>query len=96
MTIRSLICAAPVLVAAWLAVLSAMTFATDDAPGIVVLFPSQSFADNLPDGAALVGRTAFSLTLASDQTGFAAALFHSGARLILPAGLPGCAAIAQG
>lgn len=90
MTIRSLLIAVPLLLVSWIATLSIVALATDEAPAYVVLFPPQEFLSALPNGAAIMSASAFSVTLTSEDAGFARTLYQSGAMLVLPAGLPGC------
>ncbi len=90
MTIRSVLIALPLLALGWLCVLLAVMLVSDAAPAAVVLFPSQGFLDRLPAGTAILAATPVSVTLADDRPGLAGALYRRGARLVLPAGLPGC------
>jgi hypothetical protein len=90
MTIRTIAIAIPVVVLGWLTTLAVVALATDEAPAYVVLFPSDSFVRSLPDRAAIISTSAFSITLRSGETGFARSLYGSGARIVLPAGLRGC------
>ena len=83
----------PVLLVAWLGVLSAVNLFSDDAPALVVLFPSDAFLDKMPEGVAIVGATPYSVTLASPDAGFALQLYQRGARVVLPSGLTGCATL---
>ena len=90
MTIKGLMTAIPLLLAGWLGTLSIVAIATDEAPSYVVLLPSQDLWRNLPQEVAIVSATSFSVTLASEKSGFARELYRQGARIVLPAGLPGC------
>ncbi len=90
MTIRRIGLALPLVLALWIGVMAIVMVATDAAPGAVVIMPSQTLIANLPDGAAILGRSPISLTLASDASGFGRALYSAGAWLVLPAGLTGC------
>jgi hypothetical protein len=74
----------------WLATLAAISLASDDAPALIVPFPSASLLGKLPAGAAIVRLDDWSVTLASNETGFARALYAAGAMLVLPSGLQGC------
>lgn len=76
---------------AWDGLLAGLMAVTDAAPAALVPMPSQSFLAALPEGVAIVSRTPVSVTLASDTPGLAAQLYSSGAWLVLPAGLAGCA-----
>ena len=75
----------------WIAVLSGAMLLLDDAPGVLVIFPSTAFFDTLPTGVAITSHTEISVTVAGDVAGFAPMLYKSGAWLVLPAGLSGCA-----
>lgn len=91
MTIKGACLAVPTLLAGWLAVLVTVTLLSDDAPAVVVLFPSAALAANLPEGVGITGATAYSVTLAAGEPRLALTLYQSGARLVLPSGLWGCA-----
>ncbi|WP_271950967.1 hypothetical protein [Ruegeria faecimaris] len=90
MTIRSLLTAIPLMVLGWLSVLVVVALITDEAPAYVVVFPSQGLMQNLADDAAVIGTSGISVTVTSESSGFAQSLYRQGARLVLPAGLPGC------
>lgn len=90
MTTRLITTLAAVLVG-WLAVLALVSVMSDEAPAYVVVFPSARVVHDLPRGVSVVESSAFSITLASDQPGLARALYQSGALLVLPSGLSGCA-----
>jgi len=81
------------VLAAWLAMLAGVMRFSDAAPAALVLFPSSGFLAALPDGTAIVGRSALSVTLRSDRAGFVRGLYQAGARAVLPAGLTGCLAL---
>ncbi|MBD3666297.1 hypothetical protein H9Q16_20430 [Sulfitobacter sp. TSTF-M16] len=90
MIIRAgLMCA--IIVACWIGVLAAVMYVSDAAPAAVVMLPSDSFMATLPQGVAITGQSAISVTLSSEKGGLAAALYAAGAALVLPAGLLGCA-----
>lgn len=74
----------------WVAVLAGVMVTTDASPAALVLFPSQDFLNDLPEGAAIMGKTWYSVTLADPQDGFAQSLYQAGALLVLPSGLQGC------
>ncbi len=97
MTIRALVWQIPLLGVAWIAVLAvvalAQTAPNRGASAYLVLLPQGHFLRDLPQGAAVVGRSDVSITLASTAPQFAAQLYRSGAWLVLPAGLKGCAAL---
>jgi len=63
---------------------------SDAAPAAVVLFPSSDFLSNVPEGTAVISRSAISLTVKGEAAGFGPALYKAGAVLVLPAGLTGC------
>lgn len=90
MTIRTVLIALPLLALGWLGVLLTVMLVSDAAPAAVVLFPPQDFLDRLPAGTAILAATPASVTLAGNAPDFAKALYRQGARLVLPAGLPGC------
>jgi len=90
MTIKRAILAAPILFGGWLFILISVGLITDSAPASVVLFPSKSFIENLPENVAIISTTSYSLTLSSDMKEFAHALYSNGAWIVLPAGLTGC------
>lgn len=83
----------PLLLVAWLGVLSAVNLISDEAPALVVLFPSETFLHKMPEDVAIVSATPYSVTLASPDAGFALQLYQIGARVVLPSGLTGCAAL---
>lgn len=76
---------------AWLGLLAGVMAVSDAAPAALVPLPSDRFLADLPATISIVSRGPVSVTLASDSPGLAAALYAAGARLVLPAGLPGCA-----
>ncbi|WP_281995551.1 hypothetical protein [Ruegeria faecimaris] len=90
MTIRSLLTAIPLMVLGWLSVLVVVALITDEAPAYVVVFPSEGLMRNLADDVAVIDSSQVSVTVTSDSSGFAQSLYRQGARLVLPAGLPGC------
>ncbi|MFZ5962041.1 hypothetical protein ACOXXX_03740 [Thalassococcus sp. BH17M4-6] len=78
------------VVVGWLTVLATVMLLSDAAPGAVALLPARDFVQRLPDGAAVVGGGAYWVAIRSDLPDLGAALYGAGARLVLPAGLPGC------
>lgn len=92
MTIKAALLAIPLLLMGWVGVLAGLTLLSDDAPAALVLFPSQDFLAQMPEGAAMLAATPISVTLASDNSNFALQLYKNGAWLVLPAGLRGCTA----
>ena len=95
MTIKSLACALPLLLVGWMSILIIVALLTDDAPAYVVLLPSAALLNDLPDTTSIIAASSYSVTLSSDQSGVARALYGSGAWLVLPAGLPGCLPLPQ-
>ncbi|MDJ0826941.1 MAG: hypothetical protein QNJ16_15700 [Rhodobacter sp.] len=90
MTIRRLAATLVCVFAGWLAVLSLVVAVSDAAPGAVAVWPSAGFLSRLPEGAAVVGAGPLWVTVRSDLPGLGRTLYRAGARLVLPAGLPGC------
>lgn len=90
MTIRAVFMAVPFVLMGWIGVLTVVAFVSDGAPAYVVLFPSQIFLENIPESSSILATSIASVTLTSDETGFARLLYRNGAWLVLPAGLPGC------
>ena len=90
MTIRRWLAALAGVFAGWLAVLALVMVLSDAAPGAIVLFPSEDFIANLPDGAAVVGGGTLWIAVRGDGPRLGRALYAAGGRLVLPAGLPGC------
>ena len=80
----------PFVLMGWIGVLTMVAFVSDRAPAYLVLFPSQILLENIPESSSILATSIASVTLTSDETGFARALYQSGAWLVLPAGLPGC------
>lgn len=95
MTIRALLLALPLLFLGWISVLLAVAVLTDEAPAYVVVFPGRALMQDLPGDAAILAASRFSVTLTSEAPGFARTLYASGARIVLPAGLPGCLPLPQ-
>lgn len=75
----------------WLAVLAGVMYATSDAPAALVLMPTETLLQNLPDGISIVGQNDYVVTLESESPGLAKTLYAAGAFVVLPAGLLGCA-----
>lgn len=63
---------------------------SDEAPGAIVLFPPKGFISAMPREIALVGAGPNWIALRSDNRQLGRKLYSAGARLVLPAGLPGC------
>lgn len=90
MTIRAVFMAVPFVLMGWIGVLTVVAFVSDGAPAYVVVFPSQILLENIPESSSILATSIASVTLTSDETGFARSLYRNGAWLVLPAGLPGC------
>ena len=90
MTIRAVFMAVPVVLMGWIGVLTVVAYVGDGAPAYVVLFPAQNFLENIPESSSILATSIASVTLTSDEAGFARSLYRNGAWLVLPAGLPGC------
>lgn len=80
-----------VVAAGWIGVLAGTMFATDAAPGALVVMPSDAFLEALPDGVSITSRNQYSITIGAESGLDTAALYDAGAILVLPAGLLGCA-----
>jgi hypothetical protein len=61
-----------------------------ETPGAVVLFPPAGLISTLPEDVAIVGAGSHWIALRSDIDRLGRELYHSGALIVLPAGLPGC------
>lgn len=94
MTIKTLCIALPCLIAGWIAVLSMVALTTDAAPAYVILFPPEGLINALSEETAVLSARQFSITLTSEEPGFARSLYSHGALVVLPAGLPGCLPLA--
>jgi hypothetical protein len=90
MTIKTWAFALMAVVTGWLATLMLVMALTDAAPGAIVLFPASDFTTRLAESAAIVGVGPFWIAIKSDAPGLGLALYRSGGRIVLPAGLPGC------
>lgn len=86
MTIRTVLYALPILAIAWLGLLAGVMVVTEQAPVALVIGPVV-----IPADAAIVADPWIGVSLQSDAPGFVADLYRSGAWLVLPAGLLGCA-----
>jgi len=78
-----------VITAAFLLQLAVMYF-TDEAPGAVALFPADGFISSMPADMAVVGMGSGWVAVKSTGPDLGKRLYQAGARLVLPAGLPGC------
>ncbi|MCL6282736.1 hypothetical protein M3P21_04260 [Ruegeria sp. 2012CJ41-6] len=90
MTIRQVLLALPLLVLGWLLTLVAVSLMTDAAPAYVVVLPSSDFVDRLDPDMSVLAAGPVTVTLAAEDPRAAMRLYRAGARLVLPAGLPGC------
>lgn len=79
------------IITGWIGVLAGVMVLSDDAPAALVLFPNAAFFDALPKDVSITSQNAISVTVVGETTGFAPTLYKSGAWLVLPAGLLGCA-----
>ena len=95
MTIRRILTGIAGMLAGWIGVLVIVGLLSDAAPAHVVLFPTAGFIDALPEGVAVVDRSAVSVSLKSDPPGPTGPLYRAGAWIVLPAGLPGCLPLPQ-
>ena len=77
------------------AVLAGVMFTSSAAPTALVLFPKDGFLRDLPEEIAILSATSRSLTLVSLRSDFTQTLYQAGALLVLPAGLSGCATVAN-
>jgi len=91
MTTRYYILAVPLVFVGWVSVLGTVGLYSDDAPAYVVPFPTDNFLGNLPESASILSIDTLSVTLTSEKPGFARTLYKSGAFIVLPSGLEGCA-----
>ena len=96
MTIKAILIAVPLMVVGWFSVLIVVALLSDEAPAYVVVLPKATLLRDLPEESAILSSTKLTITLTSDQTGFARDLYAAGARLVLPAGLPGCLPLPAG
>lgn len=90
MTIKGWICSIGAVLVGWFGLQLLVMYFTDAAPGAVVLFPSADFVSHLPDGVSVVGVGTNWIALKSDTPSLGKMLYVKGARVVLPAGLPGC------
>lgn len=90
MIIKSFAFLIPCLIAVWIGILSLVAVSTDEAPAYVVLFPTHDFMKALPNGTSILAASGYSVTLVSEESGFARSLYQQGATIVLPAGLQGC------
>lgn len=90
MRIKTAFIVAPFIIMGWIGVLAVVAFVSDEAPAYVVLFPSQILVENISESSSILAASVASVTLTSDEAGFARSLYRNGAWLVLPAGLTGC------
>ncbi|MEM7544976.1 MAG: hypothetical protein AAF367_05515 [Pseudomonadota bacterium] len=91
MTIKSALAASVFVLTGWISTLMATTLFVDQAPAYLVPFPPEGFLDTLPSNTSMIDVSAFSITLSSEDEGFALELYRNGAWMVLPAKLTGCA-----
>lgn len=96
MTIRTWLGACLGVFAGWIGVMALVMVMSDAAPGAVVLLPAEGFIAALPSDAAVMDSGSFWLIVRSDAPGLGRTLYRAGARLVLPAGLPGCFPLPEG
>lgn len=80
-----------VLVLGWIGVLTLIMALSDEAPAALVPFPSRAFLDGLPEDVVVADRLWLGIVLTGEMPDFVPGLYAAGARLVLPAGLMGCA-----
>ena len=90
MTIKAWIGSFAGVIAAVFVLQLAVMYFTDETPGAVVLFPPEKFISDLPADVAVVDIGSGWIAVKSDGARLGKRLYQSGARLVLPAGLPGC------
>lgn len=90
MTIRQWSLALVCVFAGWVTVLALVAVISDAAPGAIAFWPADDFAAQLPSGAAITGAGRFWVAVSGPVDDLGLALYRAGARLVLPAGLPGC------
>ncbi|MEX0348913.1 MAG: hypothetical protein AB3N15_05755 [Paracoccaceae bacterium] len=90
MTIRRAFLALPLLVLGWLSTLVVVSLLSDEAPAYVVVLPSPDFVKGLDPDMSIMAAGPVTVTLAAEDPRVALRLYQAGARLVLPAGLPGC------
>jgi len=90
MTIKAWVMSFAGVIAAVFVLQLAVMYFTDEAPGAVVLFPSEGFISSMPADMAVVGMGKGWVAVKSDGDRLGKRLYQAGARLVLPAGLPGC------
>jgi len=90
MTIRSWVFSFAIVIAGWLGLQVALVLFTDAAPGAIALFPSEDFVAQLPKDVSVVGSGANWIMVRSDEPQLGMNLYAAGARIVLPAGRPGC------
>jgi hypothetical protein len=89
MTTRRALAGVGLVAAGWISVLAGVMLISDDAPAALVILPSDTLLSDLPD-AAILSRTAVSVTISDPGPSLAARAYRAGAVLVLPAGLTGC------
>lgn len=78
------------VVLGWFSIQIVVMYFSDAAPGAVALFPARGFVANLPENVAVVAGGAYWVAVKSDAPNLGPSLYSAGARIVLPAGLPGC------
>ncbi len=90
MIIKRIAFALPIVLAGWVTTLAGVALLSDAAPGYVVLLPSADLLENLEADISILAAGPLSLTVTSSEEGLSSKLYAAGAKLVLPAGLPGC------
>lgn len=90
MTIRSWVLSFAIVIVGWFGLQISLALFTDAAPGAIALFPSDDFVAQLPKGVSVVGAGSRWIMVRSDDAQLGMNLYAAGARIVLPAGRPGC------
>lgn len=93
-TTKRVVLAIPIVLMAWIAIMTGVMRFSDTAPAAVVPFPGKALLAALPDDTGILGLIRFGLTVAN-RPGMARDLYANGAWLVLPAGLTGCLPLTQ-
>ena len=78
------------LIILWVVLAAGVLLLTDRAPAALVVLPNGKFFAQMPDDAAIISRSPFSITLSGSDPAFTRRLYKAGAWLVVPAGLEGC------
>ncbi len=88
--LKRVLIAIPIVLVGWIAILALVMRLGGEATAAFVPLPPSDFITALPDGIAITGRSAISLTLRSETENLPSQLYEAGAWLVLPAGLEAC------